>query len=564
MNALLFLVTRRFINSFRRAFNNPGRTVGTLVVVGLFLFVYGGPLVMSKHQPTPPNVLLRVLPPVEIVSSILTLMVFGFLALSFFSAMNYTSAFTEHDVLNLFPTPLPRRLVFQFSLFTRGLLGSIFGAVVIAYFFFRVSRSYLDAMTGAGFSWGSIGAVIFIVLFIIANSAMIQIGVDCGLAVFNKRTLKIGLWSMILGVATVFLGTLLYCAAEYPQPGGSFWGSMLHQLHEPPCVWLFLPFRGIADCALVSVHSWTTSIPFAVILWAATFIIGHQFLVKRSSFLYEYAVHLAQGNTRRKETLKRHSFYSKTKIEPPHDTRTASFVGWRWLDEWTPSGSKALFWRNLLLMRRSGSLLTIKIYIGMTALLDACLFAMRTFRPGTGETELLSMAVAIQFILIFTFVPASIAWLATTLKRFEIQKPLPLKPRSAVLAELLTPTLAVALSNLFGMVSLIVFFPNRWQIFVLGYSAVGSAYMLVCCCLFIVLMFNPDQDDTLQRMLFGIYQLISLVIGFLPAGIVIAGGFILHISPVSQGAAVVVVNVACMSILIGLAAKKYESFNPVE
>ena len=136
-------MTRRFINSFKRAFNNPGRTVGTLLIIALIAATYGGPLFMQYHEQIKPFAAAQLLPPLELVASILTLMVCGYLLFSFFLSIDYTHAFTEHDVLNVFPTPLPRKLVFQFFLYTRGLLASTLAIVLIAYFFFRTSRSLL-------------------------------------------------------------------------------------------------------------------------------------------------------------------------------------------------------------------------------------------------------------------------------------------------------------------------------------------------------------------------------------------------------------------------------------
>ena len=88
--------------------------------------------------------------------------------------------------------------------------------------------------------------------------------------------------------------------------------------------------------------------------------------------------------------------------------------------------------------------------------------------------------------------------------------------------------------------------------------------MLMSCLLFIVLLFNPDQNDTLQRMLFGIYQLIVFVLAFFPAAVVIGIGFALHFPPLVQGVLVLSVNTACMYFLVVIAGKKYESFNPAE
>jgi len=280
--------------------------------------------------------------------------------------------------------------------------------------------------------------------------------------------------------------------------------------------------------------------------------------------MYEYAIHLAQGNTRRREMMMNKSFYSWGRLHRHNTKEPADRRGWRWLDEWTPVRTSALFWRNLVLIRRSGGLLAIKIYIALTALFGCIIAALRVLKPTADQSGLLALGGTLQFILIFAFVPSSIAWISQTLKRFEIQKPLPIPPKHAVLAELLTPTLAVAGSNLFGMITLSILFPHRWEIFVLGYLTMGSGYMLMSCLLFIVLLFNPDPNDTLQRMLFGIYQLIVFVLAFLPAAVVVGFGFVLHVPPLIQGVVVLLVNAACMYLLVALAAKKYESFNPLE
>jgi len=563
VNALLFLYTRRFINSFRRAFNNPGRTVGTLAIVALILGVYGGPLLMPSQQP-PAGKLLRVLPPLEIAASILTLMVFGFLALSFEVALNYTRAFTESDVSNLFPTPLPRKLVFQFSLFTKGLLGSIGGALIIGYFLVRSTRALLLMIPG-GVPLGSgiLGAVAFMLLFIIANAAILQLGVVCGLSVLSRKVPKGVLWTIIAAVFLLFVGIPFWHFSEYSMPGGSFFGTLLEQLHRPPGSWFFLPFRAVADCALVALQGWSIAIPIGVGAWASLFVLCQMSLHRFSPWMYEYAIHLAQGNTKRREMLKQHSYYIGAGSKR-REKRSSVVSTWRWMERWTPAGASALFWRNLILIRRFGGLLVVKVYVGVTVLMGLGIEALRIFKPNAPLSELLAFGGVIQFFLIFAFVPSNIAWLSQTLKRFEIQKPLPITAIRTVFAELLTPILVVAISNLFGLAVLTILFPRQWSVLALGYLTAGSGYMLMSCLLFIVLLFNPDQDDTLQRMLFGIFQMLVFVIAFIPSAVVITAGLLLHVSPMIMGIVALLTNCACMYPLIVLAAKKYETFNPLE
>jgi len=564
VSALVFLMTRRFVHSFTRAFNNPGRSAGTVVVVGLLLLAYGGPLISGGQRPTAFASLLQLMPPLEIISSVLTLMVFGFLALSFEVAMNYTRAFTDSDVGILFPTPLPRKLVFFFSLFSRGLLGTFAGACLIAYFFFSTSRS-LFAHVSAGWSlWPALtGAAGFALLFLVANAAILEIGVLSGLGVFNGKISKPRLRATVLAVFALFIIFPLWHFSEYTKPGAALFATFLRQLNQPPSSLLFLPFRAIADCALISFGGLTPAIPEAVFFWTAVFLVCTKAIISYTPTLYEYAINLAQGNALRREMMK------KTSLSLPDSVIRKASAGkpvplWRWMARWNPTGAAALFWRNLLLVRRFGGFLIVKVYVAVTLILGAGIVILRTMRPGMPVSELLGLGGIIQFFLLFAFVPSSVAWLSQTLNRFELQKPLPLSATSMVAAELLTPSLAVLAASFFGLVVLGLIFPGKLALLILGYLTVGSGFIIMTALMFIVLLFNPDQNDTLQRMLFGFALMIVFLLAFVPSGIVIAISFFVHTPLPWTTLLVVTVNGSCAYALLALASRKYQSFNPTD
>ena len=565
MNALVFLMVRRFINSFKRAFNNPGRTVGTLVVLALIVFVYGGPLFFSTRGTSPPLQIAQQLPPLEIIGSVLTLTTFGFLVLSFFSAVSYSRAFTEHDVVTTFPTPLPRKLVFQFLLFTRALLAGIVGTIVIAYLLFRASRSMLSQFPGSiDAGSAALGSATFALTFIVANCALLLLGVLCGMSIFRGFIAKSHFWIALSLALILVVGGLLWKTVSGLAPGLSFLGSLLHRTNEPPFSLLLFPFRAIADSALVAYGGGTSTILAGLILWLILFAVSHSAVMKLSPWMYEYAIRLAEENTRRREMFKHQPVNLKTWIEERKDSRNLKIGSSSWTDRWSPVGAAALFWRNIVLIRRSGNFIVIYVYLILTALFGGGILALRTWKPGIDEQGLIIMGGMLQFILIFAYIPSSISWMTQMLKRFEIQKPLPIDPRRAILAELLPTGIAVAGSTLFALIVLIGLFPHRWSILLLGYCAAASSFLLMTCLLLIVLLFNPDQNDTLQRMLFGIYQLLIFGVGFLPAGVVLLAGFALHVPQVLQGVIVLCTNAAAMYVLVLLAARKYESFNPVD
>jgi len=190
--------------------------------------------------------------------------------------------------------------------------------------------------------------------------------------------------------------------------------------------------------------------------------------------------------------------------------------------------------------------------------------ALRAWQPGIVEDGLIVLGGTAQFFVVFLFVAASVGWLTQTLKRFEIQKPLPVSPRNAVFAELLPIAAIVSCSSLIGIILLIALFPHLFGILLLGYVAISTSYMLMSCLLFIVLLFNPDQHDTLQRILFGFSTVIVIGLGALPSALTITLGYLLHLHLVVQGTILLMINGVCIYLLIALAAKRYESFNPVD
>ncbi len=558
-------MTRRFINSFKRAFNNPGRALGTLAIVALIVVTYVGPLLMQYREPAQPNFPVQLLPPLEIVASILTLMVSGYLFISFIIGFDYTRAFTEQDVLNVFPTPLPRTLVFQFFLFTRALLASVLAIVVIAYFFFRTSRSLLLAIPSHGETGSAaLGSMVFTALFIAANSALLLGGVLCGLSAFRKIISRKLVWTLIAFVPVTFFGGLVYRTLSGNDTGTQFLAMLIRHTHDQPFASILLPSRAIADSALVSLGGWTVAVPIGIAVWGGLLLWSQRTLVRFAPTMYEYAVYLAQENARRKEQLKSRSFNVKAWTGQRRGKELAGLNRWSWIERWAPVGAMALFWRNVVMMRRSSIMLAIKLNISLMIIFSAGIAALRLWKPGLEEGELFALGGIVQFLVISLFATVSVGWLTETLKRFEIQKPLPIAPRHAVLAELLPTAVIVSCLSLFGIILLITLFPHQAGLFFLGFVTISSSYLLMSCFLFIVLLFNPDQHDTLQRTLFGIYTMIAFIFGFLPSGIMIALGFFLHFHLIVQGMMVIFVNGVCIAVLVMLAAKKYESFNPVE
>ena len=492
-------------------------------------------------------------------------MICGYLLFSFIASVDYAQAFTEHDVLNVFPTPLPRKLVFQFFLYTRGLLASALAIIVIAYFFFRTSRSFLFAIPHNGTVGSAIaGPFLFALLFIAANCTLLIGGVLCGLSAFHKWISKKVLWTIIGLVPALLIAALLRRTVMGMTPGMQFGGELIRHTNERPFAWLLLPFRTITDSALVAYGGWTYAIPIGILIWGGLLLWCQRTLMKFAPSMYEYAVYLSQKNAQRKKHFRNHTFTVKAWIERGKNKETVDATQSRWMDEWAPTGATALFWRNAVIMRRSSLMPAIKIYVFVTLLFYGGIVALRAWKPGIGETGLLAFGGTIQFFVVFLFITTSVGWLTETLKRFEFQKPLPIAPRLTVLAELLPIAIIVSCLTLLGIILLAALFPHQLGFFLLGFVTISSSYLLMSCLLFIVLLFNPDQHDTLQRMLFGIYTMIVFVLGFLPSGLTIMLGFLLHFHLIVQGIMVIVINAACLAALITLAAKKYESFNPVE
>jgi Putative ABC exporter len=558
-------MTRRFLNSFKRAFNNPARTVGTLAVVAMIAATYGGPLFMQYREQPSPSTLSPFIPPLELIRSILTMMIGAYLLFSFALAVDSMQAFTEHDVLNVFPTPLPRKLVFQFLLFTRGLLASTLSILIIAYFFFRTSRSLINIIPRGGSVGSAIsGSFTFAALFITANSALLIGGVCCGLAVFHKWLSKKLLWSLIIVVPASFLGGLLYQTFSGMSPGTEALEQILRQSNEQPFAMLLLPVRAIAVSALIPYDGWTNAISVGILIWGGLLVLCQRMLMSFAPSLYDYASHLAQANARRREQRRNQTFNIKAWIGRKGNTRTIGGKQSRWMNVWAPTGGMALFWRNIVMMRRSNIMLVIKANILLSALFYGGIAALRTWKPGIVEDGLIVLGGTAQFFVVFLFVATSVGWLTETLKRFEIQKPLPVSPRNSVFIELLPIAVIVTCSSLVGIIFLIALFPHLSGILLLGFVAISTSYMLMSCLLFIALLFNPDQHDTLQRMLFGFFTIIVIGLGALPSGLTLTLGYLLHFHLIVQGMMVIVINGGCIYALIVLAAKKYESFNPME
>jgi hypothetical protein len=226
------------------------------------------------------------------------------------------------------------------------------------------------------------------------------------------------------------------------------------------------------------------------------------------------------------------------------------------VSQMSPSGPWAIVWREALIAARANSFIFI-FFLATTLLLNG--------------VAVFDADKSITFVVLLSqlFLQLSVAMVFgqsgffETLRRVDIQKPLPFSPYSLCLMEVLGKSVLPAIIALVGGISFVLVQPEQWPTALTMAISFPSVALVVVAVQFIVILAFPGMDDATQAAFRGLMQFLGSALAAAPAAIVaiaIANSGYLLLGAVCG----IATNVAVMLAVVYFAAPMYASFNPSE
>lgn len=533
--------------------------MGVLLLAAIFGFLFLMSAMDAFHDANAGPRLPFPLPPFEAAVGILMLF---HLIMVLFSFTSTPSLFRDADANFLFPSPLDPFTVIRSILLNRGmfLLGAFLLYAGFYFSMFGARTAYaLKAILTVKCQYGMI--VYLLMIFLVATGILF-LSTYIGFRAFRKKYVWQKFWAAFLCVLAVPVYLLWNDGLRSMHEGHKFLAGFINGLEEPAPYWLLLPLRGLTDAAVLTFNGWTSAICFGFAFWFIVLIVSHELLRRSTPFLYEYASFRAQNrplagfgrsaswNDVRKrwlEKVAKQGTLQKRKIPL--------------LDQWTPQGAGAIFWRDLIIYWRqhSSSLITLCCSVAVLPL------AIRFFTPDRKLERILFAGYTIaQSGFVMLFFTTCIMSLVDSLKKIDIQKALPLTGRTILLFESLPALLVIFLLELVLAVIALGFAPQYWDK-ILFYCFVSVSFVPVMNMALVWFMLtNPDTSDPIQRILHGALLTPFFIGPLVPGGVVLVALLVMKTPLVLTAVIVIAANALLWMLLMSIVGRKYENFNPTD
>jgi hypothetical protein len=558
MRALIFLYLRTFVNSVKRAVSSPTRLLGVLFFFGYYLLVFSP---FTRGSPVPqsgiPERAKFPFPPLDVIEAVTF---GGFVAVTIFMGLGiftYRGGFKPNDVDVLFPTPLSPKLVLLFRL-VRDTLVTLIVPLVFALLVWRPASAGWDMLfrdlpdRAAG---DHVIRAAFVAYLLIAL-AWTSIGYAATLYVHRPdagRRRKWGAYAgLILSIALV-VGYVVWRLARAEDGQDVLDAAQAPLLRTTMFLatfgtWLSMaPLRGDWGQAALGFGALVATIFAAVAL-----------ALRQHQWVYEQAALQASVGARNRALQQRGDVVGMA-VELAKQGRVK--VGRQgWIQRWRPVGGAALLWKEAILQWRvSVGLLLMMPAIGIVLMLLPLLLDARTGGRGTGPAVVFMQALA---VFIATASVAQAGFLET-LRRVDLQKPLPFAPARIVFFEVLAKAALGGATALLGSLITVAVKPELWQ-WALGAALVmPSLSVLLSGVFFLASVLFPDMDDPTQRGFRGLITMIALIVFCGPAGLLfVALATFVPVWLAALPAAAMNLGMALVAAHAG--GRLYLSYNPSE
>lgn len=560
LKPLLFLTARSLVNGVKRALTTPRRLISFIIFVGYYFFIFVRPAFSGKRSVALPNEVSGQfeLPPIAVIDGI-TFGVFALLSLLMMMGVaSATANFKPADVDVLFSTPISPRVLLIFRIIRDYLITLIVPLLMLIFTITPAKLGYEKliknvppdlnlnlALKAMGLSW--------------LVMAMVWVTISYAVSLFinrsdkqSDRNRKIIGWS--LAGLVVVVGTFLFYNISQSQSAA----DALAITHAPFLRTIFFTasFSAMITTAPLDGSYWGAVLGLGAML--TIIVVSIRVAMTQVGWMYDQAA-VRGFDTQKFRDLQKSGDVMAYRAVLAREGKIKANRG-AWIKRWRPRGAWALIWKEYLLQVRGGSahLLTL-------ALTGTFIVLMMVFLP-TRRQEILGplLVGSCCFSLFLMTVSQAQMGFMETLRRVDLQKPMPFSSMMTVLSEVLSKSIFGAIVCMFSSSVAMIAKPGVWAWGVAALLIAIPLSLLLGAVSFLVVMLFPDLDDPSQRQFRGLMLLLGIALfGLFPVGAFVgiayfAGAPIVG-ALVSSAIALAIATGVCF-----VSGQLYATFNPSE
>lgn len=555
MSPFIFLQTRRIANGVRRSFKTPVRSFMTVLFIAYLVVMMTIPF-RGKTPHLAASASMTALDP-RVPVAFLTL---AHLLLFFYAipSPKYTfTIFSECDIANIYPAPLRPWQVFRFFLFARSLLGLLLFFAIAAVYGYWFLRLALPGMFPKVDYWSNLVCLfgyVFLVLIALAGFLFWRIALDIrrefdliGKTTF-RNTVGIGL--------VAFVGFVLVRVGDSLLEGIHFSTALAATLDFVPLQILLAPFGLLAQLLLGSGDLQSPGFWLSIGFWVVLATSGYGALRAQTYHLYEYGLRLASYRTQLAQRMSSPAVLLKEKRDKGKHVLRLPWI----LKAMDPRRAWAIYWRDMIIAWRSYGVLIRWFRNVLLMVVIAAWIGLIWYNLPLKAASVWKVAGLVMFLIALTLSSTSVMGMAEILRKMETQKPLPINAFHTIAMHILQWTSFVCTITFMPYLLAALLFARYAHIILFVMIAGWSFIHVIISGYFLVALFNPDQQDPIQRMYAGLFGLFAAILVSLPGSIATVVGFLLHAPLAITLCCILLFNLCSTGVVHYLSFKKYRTF----
>lgn len=340
----------------------------------------------------------------------------------------------------------------------------------------------------------------------------------------------------------------------------SFWSAnpmkeLMAIPNSPYIKWPLFPIAMAGDLAVSPLYATWTQAWIAVAVLLGGSILFLFFAARQAHWLYDMAARDSAATANRR-AIQQSGDMTLAIVKRAQDGKLKARK-YRFLQNIKARGMWAILWREALLSLRTQTAMFVMFAITTTAV------GLLVLSEPDSNTKVRNIMLPLQtFLLITSTMALSQSGFMETLRRVDLQKPLPFSPLQMCFMEVIGKSAGpLLIAFLVALVNFIVD-PGAWQLWGTALIGLPSIALLVVAVQFLVILLFPDVDDPTQRTFRGMMQFLGSAFAVAPSIVVFAllayFGTPLVLAALLGSA----INVAVLTLLNSFSAVRYTTFNP--
>lgn len=561
MKPLIYLFVRSFVNSVRRTFTSPKRTVGFIFFASYYFFAVIRPFGPASTQlanfPYKPNLSM---PPIGVLDGC----IFGVMgSVSLFMLANvttYKGSYRPADVDVLFATPVSPKLVLVFRM-VRDYLFTLIAPLIIGIFAYRGTSLGIAALFRNYPTHGADILRLTWISWMLLSLSWVSISYAVSMFV-GRSDLRSDRNHKVINfvLAAITLGVIGYIAAQLR--GDLSWETGLALSHSPFLRVVFFPATLSTEMVAEGVQGHLGMALLYFLASAGIIVASLAAAMTQVGWLYDQAAAKGLSASAMRSLRRSGSAYSLLAIRAregklKRGRLSGTISGWRL------TGAPALLWKELLMQMRGtlagSSLIAVVIVCGYGAV------AYGLGPPSNGEVVnamllLLSGMAGYMFALTNGF-----SGFRELLLKVDLIKPIPISPGRTILWEILAKTPIPCLQMLVGCSVVAIVCPSL-TLASLGSFLYGASVLFESLgAVLLTLMLFPDYEDPTQRGLSGLVMLLAIALSVAPGvGLLILLLVVFHANLLVASIPPFLLSLGITAGMATISGALYMRFNPNE